>query len=305
MKKTKGLIAAPLTGYRADGSVDLDVVPQYAEMLKAGGLSGVFVNGTTGEGMSLSMDERIQLAERWVATKSDQFRVIIHVGYAGHDVSFKLAEHAVKIGADAIGEIGPKDAGISSVAALVDYMSATAEKASVLPYYYYHMPSVSNVLFPMVDVLAEAASRIPNLAGLKYTYEDLDDYERCVQFEDGRYDVMFGRDELLIDSLRRGAHGAVGSTYNLMGPLYGEIIKAFKAGDGQEAERLQAVSIKAIDLLVGTGGFFSALKTVIAHMGIDLGKMRAPNIDLTDDVRQQLLKDLADAGVFEYLNNKS
>ena len=62
----KGLIAAPLTGYRDDGTINLDVIPPYAEMLQANGVAGVFVNGTTGEGFSLTLSERRALAARWV-----------------------------------------------------------------------------------------------------------------------------------------------------------------------------------------------------------------------------------------------
>ena len=64
MDKIEGFIAAPLTGYNADGTINLDVVPRYAEMLHANGLAGVFVNGTTGEGMSLTIGERKVLAEK-------------------------------------------------------------------------------------------------------------------------------------------------------------------------------------------------------------------------------------------------
>jgi len=145
----KGLIAAPLTGYRDDGTINLDVIPPYAEMLQANGVAGVFVNGTTGEGFSLTLSERRALAERWVQAAPNGFRVIIHVGHTCQAESRALVVHAADIGAAAVGEIGPIFFRPASVEALVDYCAETAAAAPNLPYYYYHMPSMNQVLFPM------------------------------------------------------------------------------------------------------------------------------------------------------------
>ncbi len=302
LQKTKGVVAAPLTGFNSDGSVNLAIVPPYAEMLKAGGVAGVFVNGTTGEAMSLTQQERVDLAESWVATASEDFKVIIHLGYAGHEMSCALAKHAVAIGAYAVGQIGPCTDQPKTVVDLVSRLAPTAEVASEIPYYYYHMPSISKVAFPMLDFLIEAAGRIPNLAGIKYTHEDLDDYQRCVLFDSGRFDILYGRDESLVHGLRCGAQGAVGSTYNFLTPLYIEIIKSFNEGNELEAEKLQGVSIQAVDLIAATGGFISGLKTVLGCMGLDLGPVRDPQVNLEQDVKEELLNNLRAIGVFEYLN---
>jgi len=299
----KGYIAAPLTGFNQDKTVNLSTVAPYAEMLKCGGVVGVFVNGTTGEGMSLTADERMELAELWVKQKADDFKVIIHVGYGEQTLGLQLAKHAVDIGADAIGEIGPMINQPSTVEALVAYSTRTAAAASALPYYYYHMPSLNNITFPMADYLACGANKIPNFQGIKYTYEDLDDYAKCVQFDHKRFDIAFGRDELLIKALPLGAQGGVGSTFNFMAPLYNELTCAFHAGDMDKAAALQNLSIAAIDLLVGTDNFFSALKTVVGHMGIDLGPVRDPQVNLQPAAKEKLLNDLQAIGAFAYLNN--
>ena len=156
----------------------------------------------------------------------------------------------------------------------------------------------------MAEFLVEADGRIPNLAGIKYTHNDLDDYQRCLKFNDGRYDILFGRDEILIDGLRLGAKGAVGSTYNFMNPLYSKIQKAFNDGDIAEAERLQGISVKAIKLIIESDRFFSALKTILGKFELDLGKVRKPNVDLTADKKDQLMNDLQETGAFEFLNRE-
>lgn len=104
IKKIDGFIAAPLTGYNPDGTVNLDIIPRYAKMLSENGVAGVFVNGTTGEGMSLTFEERQELALCWVNTAPPDLKVIIHVGYTNQTESQAHAIHANEIGADCIGE---------------------------------------------------------------------------------------------------------------------------------------------------------------------------------------------------------
>lgn len=302
IEKTKGLIAAPLTGYRDDGMVNLDVVTPYAELLQANRVAGVFVNGTTGEGMSLTLDERRALSERWVQAAPQGFKVMIHVGHTCQAESRALAAHAADIGAAAIGEIGPVFFRPGSVEALVDYCAATAAAAPDLPYYYYHMPSMNQVLFPMTEFLRLAQEAIPNLAGIKYTHSDIVDYEQCVGFRDGTYDVLFGRDEFLIEGLKVGAQGAVGSTYNFMAPLYHELLAVFHAGDRAEAERLQAISAETCAIINGSVCAGSCLKALLKTMGLDLGGMRRPQVNLSPEAITKLVASLEDSGTFEYLN---
>src|SRR5437870_3692062 len=84
--------------------------------------------------------------------------------------------------------------------------------------------------------VAEAKTKIPTLAGIKFTYEDLDDYAAARAIGGRDYEVLFGRDENLLTGLGLGAKGAVGSTYNYAAPLYHRIIRAHAAGDTVTAE---------------------------------------------------------------------
>ena len=93
---------------------------------------------------------------------------------------------------------------------LVECCAEIAAAAPRLPFYYYHIPIMTGVAVPMTTFLTEAARRIPNLAGLKYTANTLHEYQECVALDGGRFDVLFGFDELLLPSLAVGAAGAVG-----------------------------------------------------------------------------------------------
>jgi N-acetylneuraminate lyase len=298
--KTEGLIAAPMTAYHPDGTVNLDIIPSYADFLHSNGVVGVFINGTTGEGFSLALEERKAIAGSWMKNAPGEFKVIVHVSHTCAVSAWDMARHAAQIGTWGIGEMGPIFFKPHSIEELVDYAAQTAAQAPDLSYYYYHMPSMSGVCFPMLEFLRAAEPKIPKLAGIKYTHEDLVDFELCREFKEGKYDILYGRDETLLCSLALGCRGAVGSTYNIMAPLYTRLIDAFDSGYLDEARQLQRISMKVIKLLAGTGGFNSALKEVMNMIGLNLGGVRSPlkNIEAVKIAR--LKKGLKELGFFDF-----
>ncbi len=273
--KTEGLIAATFTPFAADGSVDAGVVPAYAEHLRAQGVAGVFVNGTTGEGLSLSLAERETLAEAWKA-EARGLKVFVHVGHNAVPDARRLAEHAESIGADAIATVAPSffKPGLD---ALVEWCAAVASAAPRTPFYLYHMPSMSGVNVSMAAFLRRAAPQIPTLAGIKFTYENLMDYMEALRLDGGRFDVLFGRDEILLAALALGARGAVGSTYNYAAAPYLETMRAFAAGDLAAARDAQARAQALVDILVESGDGIVCGKAMMPLLaGIDCGPVRSP-----------------------------
>ena len=301
-KKMVELIAAPLTGFNPDGSINLEIIPKYAAMLHHNGISGVFVNGTTGQGPSLSFEERKALAVRWVESAPEEMRVIIHVGYIDHASSQALAAHAADIGADGIGEIGPPQLKSNNIEALVEYTAVTASGSPNLPYYYYHMPSANNLFFSMTEYLNLGAKAIPNLAGIKYTHSNIAEFKQCVDYLNGKYDIFFGRDEYLIDGLKAGAQGALGSTYNIMAGLYHELITAYQSSALETASRLQAISADTCRILYESGSFGYGLKSILRKIGLDLGSVRQPLVNLSEKEVVNLLTALQKTGMTSYLN---
>ncbi len=293
-RQTHGLVAAPFTPQHPDGTLNLEAIAPYARHLRRLGVVGAFVCGTTGEGASLTGEERRRVAERWVAAAPADLRVIVHVGHTCLEDSRALAAHAQEIGADSISCLAPYFFRPAGVPGLVDWCAAVAAAAPRLPFYYYHMPSMTGLHLAVVDFLAAARHRIPTLAGVKYTFEDLDDFERCVRFDGGRYDILFGRDELLHSALRRGARGAVGSTYNFAAPLYVALMAAFAAGDETTAASLQARAVEMIQTAVNAGGHpIAAFKTLMDAVGCPCGPCRLPLVNPTSSQAEELRAKLA------------
>ncbi len=298
MEHIEGLVAPPFTPMTRDGQVNLAMVPRLAKGLRQTGVCGVFVCGTTGESASLTLDERMRLAEAW-KSRAGGLKVIVQVGGNCLPDSRVLAAHAQKIGADAIGAIAPSFFKPADAAVLAEHCAAIAAAAPELPFYYYHIPGVTGVAIRGRDFLAAALRRIPTLAGMKFTHEDLMDYLLCRQMARGRLDILFGRDEMLLSALAVGARGAIGTTYNFAAGLYLRLIVAFRAGRLEEARRQQVRACRMIDILLRYG-VLPAGKQVMKMSGLDCGGLRLPLTDLSPRQARDLRADLERIGFFNW-----
>jgi N-acetylneuraminate lyase len=294
-----GLVAAPFTAFRPDGELALDVVPRQARRLVRDGVIGAFVCGTTGEGASLSSEERRQVVEAWIATRPPKLKVIVHVGHLSLSESRALARHAQDKGADAIAAIAPSFFRPPGVEELVAWCAQVADAAPQLPFFYYHMPAMTGVHIAAVEFLGLAANRIPTLAGVKFTHEDLQDFRAAAAFAPDRFPVLFGRDEILLAALEVGARGAVGSTYNYAAQVYHRIMQAHGAGDTATAKREQAKARAFIDVMAAAGGQ-PAGKAIMRLTGIDCGPVRLPMRTLSEAQTKVLRAQLEAVGFFEF-----
>ncbi|MCF7838656.1 MAG: dihydrodipicolinate synthase family protein [Candidatus Marinimicrobia bacterium] len=282
-----GLVAAAPTGFLADGRVDLAVIPHLAEHLQKQGVAGVFINGTTGESMSLTVAERVAQAEAWRRACPPSIRLYVHVGHNSVAEARQLAAQAQALGADAVASIAPGFFKPARAADLAEWCAEVAGGAPELPFYFYHMPSMNGVGFAMTPFLEIAGPRIPNLAGIKFTFESLADYQAAQAVADGRYDILWGRDEMLLGALATGARGAVGSTYNVAAPLFLDLMAAFARGDLATARERQLQAIGMINAMIATGNFFVALKAMLRAQGVPIStRVRLPLANLDDQALQ-------------------
>lgn len=276
-RPTVGLVAAPFTPLTGDGDLHLDAIGPYAALLVDAGVAGAFVCGTTGEGISLTVAERQQVAERWLLRSPPGFRVFVHVGAAALADSRALAAHAAGCGAHGIACLAPFFFRPVGVAGLVEWCAAVAAAAPGVPFYYYHIPSMTGVQVSVAEFLERAGPRIPTLAGVKFTHDDLDDMVHCLRVDGGRYDILFGRDERSVEAHRLGVRGAVGSTFNFAPELFRAMIAAEERGDHGTADRLQADAVRLIVDLAGCCPQpLPAFKRAMAARGIDCGPVRPP-----------------------------
>lgn len=301
IEKFTGLVAAPFTPFHADFGLNLDVIPNYAALLRGSGVSAVFVCGSTGEGFSMSLDERMRTLEAWLACAGTDLKVIAHVGHNSLPDACALARHASKAGVAAISAMAPSYFRPQGVSELVGWCQALAAAGEVTPFYYYHIPSMSGVNLPMLEFLIEGGVKIPTLAGIKFTHNDLPEFLACTEFAEHRYDILFGRDELLIEGLKRGALGAVGSTYNYAAPLYKNLIAEFRGGHLAAAQEHQNKAIRMIEICNGLGvTHLAASKAIMKTLGVDCGPVRPPLLPPTPAQQLILTSLLKEMGFFNF-----
>lgn len=279
-----GLIAAPFTPMFPDGSLNIGIIPAYYQMLKANGITGAFICGSTGEGVSLTLNEKKTIAEAWGnCTRNDRdFRVMMFLGGTCIVDCKELAVHAHDCGLYAVSFTAPYYFKPANVEMLARTCEEIANSVPDMPFYYYHIPVLTGVSFPMISLLEAVDERIPNFAGIKYTDEDFMDYLSCLRYKNGKFDMLWGRDENMLSALVLGAEGAVGSTYNYAAPLYHDLIHAYNTKDMEKARQLQQTSIDMISLLGKYGGI-STGKAYMKLIGMDCGKFRLPVKNMPDE----------------------
>ncbi|MBA4853674.1 dihydrodipicolinate synthase family protein [Emticicia sp. BO119] len=278
----KGLIAAPFTPMHIDGSLNLTLIPHYYQMLKDNDVMGAFICGSTGEGVSLSAEEKKAVAAAWAdCTRDDEaFKVMLFLGGTSITDCKQLAKYAREIGLYAVSFTAPFYFKPANVDVLAEACKEIAAVVPDMPFYYYHIPVLTGVGFSMFDLLRAVDDKIPNFAGIKYTHEDFMDFQSCLAFKNNKYDMLWGRDENMLAALAIGAEGAVGSTFNYAAPLYHQLIEAFNRNDLDNARAWQLKSIDMIRLLGKYGGIATG-KAYMKMVGLDCGEFRLPVKNMT------------------------
>ena len=286
-RRLKGLIAAPFTPFDQNGDINFKEIAKQVDLLVRSGITGAYVSGTTGEGLSCSVAERKAVMEEWIRLAKSKLFLIVHVGASSVRDAQDLASHARKIGADATSVVPASYFKPGSVDTLIEYLGAIASHASDLPFYYYHTVA-SGVNLPMVEFLESAAGRIPNLAGMKFNSPDLLEFQNCRRACGGRYDIIWGVDEFLAGAVALGATSAIGSTYNYSAPLAYAIWQAVEAGRLETARAGMAKLCSIVDILFRYGGV-AAGKAMMAIHGIDAGNPRLPLKALTAGQKKDIV----------------
>jgi N-acetylneuraminate lyase len=249
--------------------------------------------------MSLTCGERKAVVEASVSAAARRVPVIVQVGHNSLADARDLASHAQHAGADVISATCPSYFKIGDVETLVQCMQQLAGGASELPFYYYHIPALTGSPINVVEFLQRGGERIANLAGLKYTTTLVHEYQSCLQLDGGRFDVVWGCDEMLLSAWASGAKAAIGSTYNLAAPLYRQIIRAVDTGELETARQLQYRSVSLVRVMMQFS-FHAALKRIMEMLGMPGGPCRLPLKSLQPEELASLARKLDEIEFFTW-----
>lgn len=289
-----GIVPAVFTPMHPNGDLNLAQVAPIVERLVSQGAAGLYVCGSTGEGPSMTIQERQAVAEAYVQATAGRLPVIVQVGHDSLREAAGLARHAAAAGADAISAIPPVYFKPGSLDTLVECLGEIAGAAPDLPFYYYHIPRLTAMKVDVLELLQMANGRLPSLTGVKFSDFAIFELQACAGYENGRYNMLFGSDEMLLSGLAGGAQGAVGTTYCFALPLYQAIYAAFQRGDLPEAQRLQSISVQMLRVLnryATPVTNLPAMKAMMKVVGLDCGPLRLP---LSNPGEEQALRALGE-----------
>lgn len=298
--KMRGLVAAVVTPMDEKGDLNLGLVPQVVDYLTKKGITGIYIAGSTGEGMSLTDEERRKVAEAYVIAAKGRMKSFVQVGHNSLKASAELAGHAESIGADAVSATPTGYFKVSGEAELVEGLLPIVEAAPKTPFYYYHIPFLSGVNLDPIKLTKISMDRLPTFCGIKYSDgASLHNLPLLEKVAPG-LEFLSGSDEAYLMSVAQGYQAAVGSTYNYAAPIYDNVRKALNKGDFKGAQLWQKRALEMITAMFETCGR-SSLKVMMQMVGIDCGPVRRPIDPASPDQIIALKKRLDKMGWFDWI----
>ncbi|XP_050043396.1 N-acetylneuraminate lyase-like [Dermacentor andersoni] len=294
IKNYRGLCVAPFTPFDSKGHIDINLIDKYVSLLQKQSVTGAFVNGSTGEGLSLTVAERKKLADRWVeASKGKLDLVIVHVTAASIVDTRELATHAESLNVDAISILPPFYFRSPSIDHLIRYVEEVSKAAPNTPIIYYHIPAFTCVDVRMTEFLPEARRRVPALCGAKYSCSELSDLAGFLREDKADIKIFFGFEEMLLAALALGVTAAIGGTFTYQGHLAKKIVDLYEKGDLAGARHHQDKLKHGIDTLCNHGFSVAALKAAANKVsGLNFGDTRIPVCPLPDDKAEKLAEEI-------------
>jgi N-acetylneuraminate lyase len=269
-----GIWPAMLTPVAPDGRPDLAACEQLVDLFIHQKLGGIYLVGSTGGWPLFTVEERKAIAECVVKTAAKHIPVMVHVGAVATSDAVALAEHAAKVGADAVSAVGPIYYASSPDGLFEHYRRIGA--ASPLPLFAYHLSTVNQMSLGPREY-ARRLLEIPTVAGMKITDHDLYPFGLIQAVAGDRLQLFSGADELMCHAVLSGAIGAIGTFYNVWGPACQRARNATAAGDVAAGREFMLRFQTAIADVLESGGMWSFLRAAVRlKYGIEVGMPRPP-----------------------------
>jgi 4-hydroxy-tetrahydrodipicolinate synthase len=239
MPHFSGVIPPIITPFGEDG-LEVNAVDRIVEHLIGGGVNGIFVLGTTGEGPSLSKKIQYEMVRQVCATVKGRVPVLVNVTDCCFQESLCLAQHAAQCEAAAVVSAVPYYFPLTQHEALRWFQELAS--ASAVPVVLYNMPSCVGLNLERETV--RELSKHSNIVGIKDSSGDLDYFRGlCVDFRNScnEFSVLLGPEELIPSAVEEGAHGSVCGGANLLPHVYVQLYSACTQGNRKDIERLSAI----------------------------------------------------------------
>ena len=275
LKKYEGVIPAFYACYDENGEVSPERVRALAQYHIDKGVQGVYVNGSSGECIYLSVEDRKLILENVMAVAKGKLTVIAHVACNNTKDSVELAKHAESLGVDAIAAIPPIYFRLPAYS-IARYWNDMSKAAPNTDFIIYNIPQLSGTTLTR-DLYAEMRKN-PRVIGVKNSSMPTQDIQMFVADGGDDHIVFNGPDEQFISGRVIGAKAGIGGTYGVMPDLFLKLNELIKESDFETAKELQyAINDVIYKMVSGRANLYAVIKEILRlNEKLDLGSVRAP-----------------------------
>lgn len=275
LKKYEGVIPAFYACYDENGEVSPERVRALAQYHIDKGVQGVYVNGSSGECIYLSVEDRKLILENVMAVAKGKLTVIAHVACNNTKDSVELAKHAESLGVDAIAAIPPIYFRLPAYS-IARYWNDMSKAAPNTDFIIYNIPQLSGTTLTR-DLYAEMRKN-PRVIGVKNSSMPTQDIQMFVADGGDDHIVFNGPDEQFISGRVIGAKAGIGGTYGVMPDLFLKLNELIKESDFETAKELQyAINDVIYKMVSGRANLYAVIKEILRlNEKLDFGSVRAP-----------------------------
>lgn len=285
LDKYKGVIPAFYACYDEKGNVSPKGVQALTKYFVEKGVKGVYVNGSSGECIYQSVEDKKVILENVMEAAEGKLTVIAHVACNNTEDSMELARHAESLGVDAIAAIPPIYFHLPEHA-IAQYWNDISSAAPNTDFVIYNIPQLAGVALTM-NLFAEMRKN-PRVIGVKNSSMPVQDIQMFKMAAGEDYIIFNGPDEQFISGRVIGAEGAIGGTYGVMPELYLKMDEYVRAGQLDKAREIQYAADAIIYKMCSAhGNMYAVIKAILKiNENLELGGVRKPLLSLTKEDRK-------------------
>lgn len=275
LEKYEGVIPAFYACLDENGQVNEEGVQALTRYFIEKGVKGIYVNGSSGECIYLTVPERKKVLENVMKANDGSLTVIAHVACNSTEESQELAHHAEQLGVDAIASIPPIYFKLPEYA-IAQYWNDISSAAPNTDFVIYNIPQLAGVA--LTPSLYAEMRKNPRVIGVKNSSMPVQDIQMfCADGKDDHI-VFNGPDEQFISGRLMGAKAGIGGTYGVMPELFLKMDECLKNKDLETARAIQYdVNEIIYKMCSAHGNMYAVIKAILKkNEGLDLGSVKAP-----------------------------
>ncbi|MDQ1914793.1 dihydrodipicolinate synthase family protein [Paenibacillus sp. GD4] len=284
INRFKGITVAMYSAYDENGEISEAAARQLARYYANTGVSGLYVGGSTGEGMLQSVEERKRTLEAVIAEVGNELTIIAHVGAPSTRDSVELAIHAEQAGAHAVSAVPSIYYRLSPQSVEQHWLSII--DSTQLPFIIYHIPQTTG--FHLSKALLTKMAAHEKVIGVKISAESTYELQQFKAAGGKDFLVLNGPDEQYLAGRSIGADGGIGGTYGVMPELFLKIEKCYVEGDMEAAKEWQFITNELISELLSFPSLYGACKAIMELRGLPCGGVRMPLLPVGEENMDRL-----------------